>query len=110
MSSIQGHYSGRREVRAYRCKKLTSCKLEWNIWLLKGINGDNIIRFAGCIDIGPSILNMNMQIWLVHGEILAPDVDDRGIDLDSINGYWPIDTGKLVGNSASGEPNDANAV
>src|SRR5579872_4528278 len=110
MSCIQGHYTSRREVRTYRRKKLTGCKLEWNIWLLKGVNGDNIIRFVGCVYICASILNMNMQIRLVHSEILAPDIDDRGIDLDSIDGYRPVYTGKLVGNGTSGEANDANAV
>src|SRR5450755_4412122 len=110
MPCIQGHYASRREVRTYRCKKLTGCKLKWNIWLLKGINGDNIIRFVGCVYICSPILNMNMQIRLVHSEILASDVDNRGIDLDPINRNRPIYTGKLVGNGASSEANDANAV
>src|SRR2546421_4002443 len=91
-------------------KKLTRSELKRNIWLLKRVDGNEIILRMHCIYERSPILDIDMQVWLVHIEIFSSNIYDGGIDLDAINRYRPIDLRELVRNCATRQADDANTM
>src|SRR5207248_2247052 len=107
MSSIEDDYTVARQVRMNRLEELTCRELERNIWLLKSINRHNIILGLYCIDKRPSIFLVNVQVRLIHAKICSSHVDNRGINLCSINRNRSIYLRKLMGNSTCCQANYA---
>src|SRR5579883_1792438 len=91
-------------------EKLVRVELKWNVGLLIGINGDDIVLFVRGIDKSAPILDIDMQVGFVHIEIFLPHADDRGVDLYAINGNRAVDCRELVGDGACRQTDDADAV
>src|SRR5579885_3084818 len=81
------------QVGTHGLEKLARRQLERHVWLLIGIDGDLVVFLLRRLQIIAPILHDYMQIWLVHMEILAGEVDNLAIQLNAIDGngaagYW----------------------
>src|ERR1700731_3684202 len=76
--------AGRCQVVAHLLKKLLRGQLEWDVGLLVGVDGDNIILLTGGRQPVTTVLDDDMQVRLVHVEILARQVNNRAVDLNAI--------------------------
>src|SRR5579863_3193245 len=97
-------------MRADGGEELAGSQLEWDVGLLEGIDGDEIVLGLSGIHEGASIFFVDMQVGFVHAKILAPDIDDGRVNLYPVDGYGTVDLCDLVSNRTGGEANDGDAM
>src|SRR5438270_4205592 len=90
-SGIDHRYSCRGQMRANLVKKLGRSQLKGYIGLLIGIDADQIILLFCRLQKVAPIFHNDMQVGFVHMKIALCQVNNRAIDLDSVDRNRPID-------------------
>src|SRR5579862_25138 len=91
-------------------KELTSSKLKRNIWLLKGVDDDNIIFSVRRCKKGSSVLNVYIEIRLIHGKIRLSNTDNGRINFCAIDWYRSVHLRKLLRNCTARQTNNADTM
>ncbi len=91
-------------------KELARGQVPRDIRQAVGVHADDGIRVARMRQRPTPILHDDVQVGLVHIEVLPPDFDDSRIDLDPIDGDVAVHGRILLGNRAGRQSHQGQAA